>query len=159
MICSESINVRPGAPTKMKHSRRSYIAAYASLRLYSEGLDPFEITARLELPPDHIHRNGNHRITRTKKGEVKIYAAFTAGMWSMSSKKWVKSHRLETHIRWILEQIQPKAEIVKEILASGVTGDVFCYSFGKTIIPPPVPRVLQEELERLGLKLDIDHYC
>ena len=141
----------------MTSKGRTYVRAHAALRLFAEDLDPSEVTRVLKLPPDHAHRKGDLRIGRTKKGKVQVYAPYTAGMWSMSSESWVTSPRLEVHLQWILDQIQPKADALALILARGVSADVFCYSLGRSASPPSVPRSSRARLRELGLCLEIDH--
>jgi hypothetical protein len=79
-------------------------------------------------------------------------------MWSMSSERWVQSPRLATHIEWLLKELEPKAQEVREVLAEGVEGDIFCFSSGRSPHPPALPRTLRERAAALGLQIDIDHY-
>jgi len=137
--------------------QRVYVEAYAILRLFAEDVDPSEVTRALMLPPDYAHRRGDLRIDRTKKGKVQVCSAPSAGMWSMSSESWVTSPRLQVHIQWILDQIEPKAEALAAVLARGVTGDVYCCSFGRSASPAPGPRSLRNRLGELGLSLQISH--
>ena len=142
----------------MTSKGRIYVRAHAALRLFAEDLDPSAVTRALELPPDHVHRKGDLRIGRTKTGTVQVYAPYTAGMWSMSSEPWVTSPRLQAHIQWVLDQMEPKADALALILATGVSADVFCYSLGRSVSPPSVPRSSRALLRELGLSLEIDHY-
>lgn len=136
-----------------------YSDAYATLRFHSDTLDPMLVTALLRLPPDHTHRNGEQTFRRTRSGAVvEAQAPFKQGMWTMSSQDHVMSPRLETHIAWILAQIEPKAETVRSLIGEGVKGDIFCYSVGSTSRPPALPRAMRQRAEALGLFIDIDHY-
>lgn len=76
----------------------------------------------------------------------------------MSSEKWVESPVLETHLRWIMEQLEPHREKVVEILQSGVRADLFCYSVGYSPDPPGISRETVQRAEALGMKIEIDHY-
>jgi hypothetical protein len=76
----------------------------------------------------------------------------------MSSHGWVGSPRLATHIDWLLKELEPRAAEVRALIASGVSGDIFCYSRGRTAQPPAVPRDLRERAAALGLSIGIDHY-
>ena len=76
----------------------------------------------------------------------------------MSSQKWVDSPVLDTHIRWILEQLEPHREKIIEILQSGVRADLFCYSLGYSPDPPGLPRETVRRADAMGLKIGIDHY-
>lgn len=78
----------------------------------------------------------------------------------MDSEKWVEpTPKLEPHLKWILEQVEPRAELIMQILSEeGVTAGVFCYSFGRTARVPAVPKLLRSRFAALGLEVLIDHY-
>ena len=139
--------------------KRVYTRAYASVRFWRSNLDPLEVTLALRLPPDHTHRDGEPRLVRTKRGKVEERSPHRGGMWSMSSEKWVQSPRLAIHLEWLLKQLEPKAAAVAQLLSQEVEADFFCYSLGTTPALPSVPRSLRSRIERLGMKLEIDHYC
>jgi hypothetical protein len=124
-----------------------------------ESLDPLSVTLALRLPPDHMHRDGEPRLVRTKSGKVEERSPHRGGLWSMSSEKWVQSSRLAVHLEWLLDQLEPKAEGVTQLLSQGIDADFFCFSQGTMPTLPPVPRSLRSRIEGLGVKLDIDHYC
>ena len=148
-------------PTKTikKMAKRVYTRAYASVRFLGQNLDPLIVTLALQLPPDLMHRNGEPRLVRTKRGKVEVRSPHRGGLWSMSSEKWVQSPRLAIHLEWLLEQLEPKSEAVAQLLSQYVEADFFCYSLGTTPALPSVPRSIRSRIERLGVKLDIDHYC
>ena len=139
--------------------KREYTRAYATVRFMGQSLDPLSVTMALRLPPDHMHRNGEPRLVRTKRGKVEERSPYRGGQWSMSSESWVQSPRLEVHLEWLLKQLEPKAEAVAQLISQGVEVDFFCYSLGTTPSLPSVPRSIRSRIERLGVKLDIDHYC
>lgn len=62
----------------------------------------------------------------------------------MSSRSWIDSPRLATHIDWLLNELEPKSAGVRALIASGVSGDIFCYSRGRTAQPPAIPRDLRQ---------------
>ena len=68
--------------------------------------------------PDH--RDGEPRLRRVKSGQVKEYAPYRGGMWSMSSKKWVQSPRLAVHLEWLLRELEPKADVIRSLGEPGV---------------------------------------
>jgi hypothetical protein len=76
----------------------------------------------------------------------------------MSSKSWVHSSDLDAHVSWLLEQLEPHAEQVKQLLANGVVGDIFCFSSGAPAHPPALPDRTVERATELGLTIDIDYY-
>ncbi len=112
----------------------------------------------LRLPPDVQHRRGEPRLIRTKSGKVEQRSPFRAGMWSMSSERWVDSPRLHIHLLWLLDELEPHSSSISMILADGVMADFFCYSCGASSKPPPVPQAVRARSELLGFKIEIDHY-
>ena len=138
--------------------KRVYSHAYASIRFMGPTLDPLAVTKILRLPPDNQHRNGEPRLTRSRNGDVKEGEEHLAGLWAMSSKEWVQSPVLETHVDWLLCQIEPLADAVHRLIAEGVDVDVFCYSLGRSKELPSLSRATRERAESLGIRIDIDHY-
>lgn len=137
--------------------RPSYREARASLRFMGETLDPLMVDRALRLPHDHVHRMGSPRLSRSKSGKVIDLGDHTEGIWTMTSKGWVDSRKLEVHVQWILDQIEPRAEAIAELLISGVSGDIFCYSIGTTASPPTLTKATRSRVEALGLRLEIDY--
>jgi hypothetical protein len=136
-----------------------YFRAYASVRFAAADLDPLDVTLRLRLPADHTHRRGEPRLRRTRRtGQVREDSPYSQGLWLMSSKAWVDSPRLATHIEWLLDELEPKAAEVRGLVATGVESDIFCYSLGRSWRSPAIPRRLRERAAALGLPIDIDHY-
>ena len=123
-----------------------------------ESLDPLDITLALRLPCDHSHRTGEPRLSRGRKGTVIEYDPYREGMWSMSSERWVDSPVLDTHLRWILDQLEPHRDKVIEILHSGVEADLFCFSVGYSPNPPGLPKETVRRADAMGMKIEIDHY-
>jgi hypothetical protein len=70
----------------------------------------------------------------------------------MSSEKWVESPVLETHIRWLLDQLEPRWDGVARILQSGVRADIFCYSLGRSAAPPGLSKETVRRAEAMGIK-------
>lgn len=139
-------------------SQRVYTCAYASVRFKGPSLDPLMVTQEIRLPPDHQHRDGEPRILRTLKGKVQENAPYRGGLWSMSSEQWVESPRLETHLKWLLSQLEPRAAEVQRLIGIGIKVDFFCYSLGTSDVPPSIPRAVKERSARLGITIEIDHY-
>jgi len=138
--------------------KRVYDRAYASVRFSADKLDPLTVTLALRLPPDHTHRDGETRLRRVRSGQVKQYAPYRGGMWSMSSEKWVQSPRLAVHIEWLLRELEPKTDAVRSLLADGIEADFFCFSSGSTATPPSLPRAIRDRAAALGIEIVIDYY-
>jgi len=107
------------------------------------------------LPPDHAHRRGEPRLAWRRERVVDIGHAYRSGRWSLSTKGRLPSKRVETHVRWLLELVRPKASLLRE-LAATYDADVFCFAYAPT--HPSLPRALHEEAAGVGLTIDIDFY-
>lgn len=138
--------------------QRVYSAARATLRLH--GLfDPQHVTKALLLPPDRFHSKDDVIVSRSTKGRILVQGTRTAAHWSMSSREWVTSWRLATHVSWVLDQLVGKESLLAELLADPlIHADIFCYSAGRTSTPPSLPGELRGRAQALGLDIDIDHY-
>lgn len=133
--------------------------AYASLRFAGDKLDPSDVTRKLQLPPDTAVRKGDPNIERNQKGQVEVFDDFAAGVWVMSSRDWVNTPDINYHVRWILQEVEPRRGEVEEMLGIGVRGDLFCFSRGPSPDHPEVDEALLERVEELGLQIKYDHYC
>ena len=138
--------------------KRVYSEAYASLRVFGDGVDPLDVTVALRLPADRAHRKGEPHLRRTHSGTVREHRPFPHGMWSISSRGRVKSSRLATHVDWLLREVEPKAEAFRALLVGSVEADVFCYSYGASRRSPPLSRELRHRASALGLRIEVDHY-
>ena len=139
-------------------AKRVYSHAYASIRFMGPTLDPLDVTKSLLLPPDHQHRDGEPRLKRSRNRNLQQYVIYRGGMWSMSSKEWVESPVLETHVGWLLGEIEPLKDKVRELLEDGIDVDIFCYSMGASEIPPSLSKLTRERAESIGITIEIDHY-
>ncbi|MEM7559288.1 MAG: DUF4279 domain-containing protein [Planctomycetota bacterium] len=136
-----------------------YSVAWASVRFMAPNLDPLVVTKATRLPADTQHRRGEPHIRRSRKsGNVREYSPFHAGLWVMTSESWVESLSLETHIIWLLDQLEPKAQSIHAIRVNDLEIDFFCCSIGNTPSPPPISRETTGRAEALGIRIEIDHY-
>ena len=110
--------------------------AHASVRIAGESLDPLDVTKALRLPPDHVHRQGEPRIQRRRDGSLREQAPYRQGLWSMGSERWVDAPELDVHIRWLLDQLEPRRVELQRLLEGGASGGIFCYS---DILPSSIP--------------------
>ena len=139
---------RPRAP-----SARS---AYASVRVRGPALDPLVVTQALRIPPDRSHRRGEPRLSLSKSHRVLDRGnSYPSGHWSFSSKGRVSSKQVGTHVRWLLELLQPRAEAVRQ-LADTYRVDIFCFAMAPD--PPAVAGGLRERAAGLGLVIEVDYY-
>lgn len=76
----------------------------------------------------------------------------------MSSRAWVESPRLETHLDWLLRQLEPHGVAIRGLLESGVTADLYCYSSGSSDMAPSLPRTIRDRADNLGIGIDVEYY-
>ncbi|MBN1909066.1 MAG: DUF4279 domain-containing protein, partial [Pirellulales bacterium] len=93
-----------------------------------------------------------------KMGKVQEHSPYRGGLWTMSSEHWVDSPCLETHLDWLLSQLDPLADKIRDLITTGITVDFFCFSEGATDTPPALPRSIRERADALGIPIEIDHY-
>lgn len=117
-----------------------------------------QVTAALRLPPDLQFRRGEQHFVRTRSGKVEERTAHPFGLWSMSSEPWIDSPRLQVHLVWLLDQLEPKSEAIQKLIESGAKIDFFCFSVGSTKLPPSLPLAIRNRAQQLGISIVIDHY-
>lgn len=103
---------------------------YARLRISGESLDPLLVTQALRLPPDHTRRRGEPRLRRRRDGSVRERAPYQRGMWSMSSAAWVTGvagGQLDAHLRWLLDQLEPRGGELQRLQEAGARAELLCY--------------------------------
>ena len=123
---------------------------YAVFRLFGSTLDPGEVTAKFHREPLLAYKP-NERQDRT--GRPRPY-----GMWQISSEHEVASGELDVHIAWILDQLEPVSDTLKELTSTeGIHADLFCFweqesNEGLSFSAPLVGRIAKLELE-LGIEV------
>jgi hypothetical protein len=78
-------------------------------------------------------------------------------MWGFSSRPWVQSPRLEVHLSWFIDQLEPHATTLRE-LQRRFKMDFFCFASGRSTRPPTVAKSVQIRAEALGVPIEIDYY-
>jgi hypothetical protein len=82
------------------------------------------------------------------------------GLWSFGSKSFVRSDRLEPHLRYLIAPLELGRPGLRELLASeGVKARFWCYwdnEAGNRI--PDVPEDIRAMMESLGGSIEIDEY-
>jgi hypothetical protein len=107
--------------------------------------------------PDKQHRIGEPRLTRSPNGVVNEYTPYNAGVWAMSSEQSVDSPRLETHLKWLLDELEPRIDAMG-LAINDLNIDFFCFSMGASASPPSIPRAILERANRLGIRIETNHY-
>ena len=139
-------------------TKRTYTSANVTLRFSSTDLDPLGVILSLRLPYDHLHRAGEPRLSRKRDGTVVEHAAYHDNMWAICSEKYVDSPRLETHLNWTLDQIEPRAVDVANLMNAGWDVDLYCCSVGTSSDPPSISRGVRQRSDALQIPIGIDHY-
>jgi len=124
---------------------------YASLRVFTDGLDPDGVTQVLGCQPTNLHRKGD---PVGRSGHT--YRPMNG--WFLSSKDSVSSDDLRRHIDWLLDRVDT-TELGALHHERDAQSDVFCYwestsgHGGPSLNPGQMIR-----LADLGLSINIDTY-
>ena len=126
------------------HDYESCEETYATLRLYSNDIDPDEVTVRFGVTPTETQR----------QGELRGCGRFIrVNAWFLSSKDHVQSTDLKDHLDWVLNQVLAKKDVLRDLQSAGVKSDVACYWLSVT--ENGGPTLFPEQMEKLAaLKLD-----
>lgn len=94
----------------------------AVLRVYGDDLDPAVITARLGILPTSFQKNGEVRTNSLgRQRTIKI------GGWFLSSENDVESKDVRRHLDWILAQVLPRVDALREVQEmAGISMNVNC---------------------------------
>jgi hypothetical protein len=95
----------------------------ACVRFGAPDLDPDAVTVALGLAPTEAHRRGEPRRTRraTITGKPPTYRV---GIWWLDSPL-PTSATVQEHVEWLLDRLEPRAEEVRKIAATGIKPDFF----------------------------------
>jgi hypothetical protein len=124
---------------------------WATFRMWGGGLEPHEVSTRLNIDPSRAHRRGDRR------GKNKVWAN---NHWELTSQDQVSSSDLEVHINWLLDQLEPgQTELLMLLAEPDVQADIFCYWESATGQGGPgfSPSVMRRLVE-FNLKLNLDIY-
>lgn len=107
-------------------SSREYDDAYptcirtcCTLRIFSENLDPNDISLSLGMEPTMFFRKGDlHNLGKLRRS--------TNG-WFLTTEGRIGSRDSRRHLDLILDKLEPKREAVKELQAKGCDVDIICF--------------------------------
>jgi hypothetical protein len=127
----------------------------AKFCVYHDNLDPSQVSTLLALQPTEAFRRGEPIITKRRR-----YSDHPIGGWILSSRDLVASDDLETHVAWILDQIEPASNAIRSLRAHGNDAALICvFSGGETGDGPTLsPRTLAR-IAKLEIPVDFDVYC
>lgn len=127
---------------------------YATLCVYPGDVDPDEVTARLGIEPSERQRRGevSPRPDRPPR-------AATLNGWFLGSRGRVDSRDSRRHIDWLLDRLEPKAEALRALQATGCRMSISCYWLSRSGHGgPTVPPAQMRRLAALDVALWFDVY-
>jgi len=121
----------------------------ATLRIFGDALQPDEVGVALKIEASHAHLKGQER----SRGR----GTWSESAWLLASPL-AKKRGLDEHIRWLLERLDDKVEIVRE-LGRKYRIDIFCgFSSGSGQGGFTLDGATLERLAKLGVPLALDLY-
>jgi hypothetical protein len=124
---------------------------YATLRIYPESLDPFDVTSRLGIEPSDWQRRGESR--RPGSRPARLHG------WFLSSQGVLESRDVRRHLDWVLSIVVPRADTILALQSEACRMDVSCFWASASGHGGPSVRPTQmRELARLNLELWFDVY-
>lgn len=123
------------------------LETYATLRLYN-------------VAPDEVSRELGIRATRSQQlGAPRGHGTVRLHGWFLSSRGAVQSKDVRRHLDWLLDQLVPRRDVIRALIARGASADISCYwlsanGHGGPTISPSQSRRLGE----LGIDLWFDFY-
>ena len=135
--------------TPIDHEYESCDETRTTLRIYPKRLSHEEITALLRVQPSEAHNAGDQ--IPTIKGTMR-----TAGItyWLLSSEDHVSSKDMRAHLDWLIGQLEPAAEQLRQLQSSpGIKMSVSCVWWsrygggGPTLWPEQMRKLAEFNLE------------
>jgi hypothetical protein len=95
-------------------SQDTQVTPYAWFFIKGEVIDPDELTEILGITPNYKYRKGDHYGLEKDRTQ-------TIGFWSISSRKIIQSDNIESHMDWILIQLESvKKQLDQFVFQDGV---------------------------------------
>ena len=94
---------------------------YVTLRVYSDGIPPETISARLGVEPSSSQIRGSLPPTATTSVIPRMHG------WFLSSQGHIQSRDSRRHIDWLLDRVEPALPALRELLADGARADISCF--------------------------------
>ncbi|MEO3928399.1 DUF4279 domain-containing protein [Micromonosporaceae bacterium B7E4] len=121
---------------------------YVTLRITRPGVSAADVTARLGIHPTYAHEAGDPR----PRG-----APWRHAMWSLSTES-AGSGLLGEHLGVLLDRIEPKRVVLREMAADGFDMDWFCFvsvdGYGGILLEVD----LLQRLATFPIELNLDIY-
>jgi hypothetical protein len=127
---------------KYIHNYRSCTRTYSTLRIYPQNTHPNVVSDLLKIKPSKF----------CVVGQLDPLGDKAINGWFLSSKGKIKSRDSRRHIDWILDKIEPVAEIIQELQRKGSKIDIMCFwgsasgNGGPVISPEQMARLVKMNL-------------
>ena len=145
-------------PRDSTHESKNQAWSLASFSIFSGTLTHEEISAAIQVKPTRTHSKGQPRGFRNKDGSISQSIVWTDSAWHLESPLG-DDRNLAEHIKWLLDAIEPKLDIVRTLSAEGNRVRLFCGvasasgQGGFTLDSDTLLRI-----SRLGISLSLDLY-
>ena len=90
----------------------------AAFRIIHPALDPDALSQQLGLRASWAWRKGQPHSRRNIPSRT--------GIWGLDTEGILTSRDLRRHLDWLLDQLEPKAEVLQDLRVQGYTMDIFC---------------------------------
>lgn len=125
-----------------------------TLCVYSDTLDPEQISDHLGLIPTNSYRRGDPITTARRR-----YGNHPSGGWLLSSRDHVVAEDLTAHLDWLLARLEPAAPRIGALQAEGYdVAIIIALSAEPLGGGPTLSSEMLERLARLGVPVDLDLY-
>jgi hypothetical protein len=131
------------------------IEAEVQASLFIIGCTPDEITPKLSILPSETHRKGDIRRNDPKGENPPVL--YKDHVWILHSPL-SKEEEIENHLKWLLDQVRPHAEAMKEIgeqYYAMISYTCFFYEYGQGF---RLEKEVLKELADLNIVFDFDVY-
>jgi hypothetical protein len=93
---------------------------YLVYRIQSDFLDPIDVSNELGIKPDRAFFKGQKYISKSWNPDtrkvVKVQAKHDLGIWNYSTKNKINSKRVEDHILFLVNLLEPARPFIEKLL-------------------------------------------
>jgi hypothetical protein len=149
------VTVKPVTAARLEDDRKWWRAGFS---IFSVTLTPQEISERLGVQPTRTHEKGQPRGFRRKDGSISQSIVWKDSAWHLNCP--LKNDRdMAEHIRWLLDVIEPKADVLSALSSDCTLIRFFCgFSSGNGQGGFGLDPVTLGRISKLGFDLILDLY-
>jgi len=130
----------------------------AAFSIFSLTLTPHEVSERLGLQPSRTHEKGKPKGFRRKDGSISPSIVWKDHAWHLNCPL-KREQNLTDHIIWLLDALEPKAEVLRSLVPDCTLIRFFCgFSSGNGQGGFEVDPVTLGRISKLGFDLVLDLY-